>query len=75
MCYGSNWADYLASHTSNVAGGIYGDSVECGDKARFLRANGYTGAAMDAGIPSDLKNNGSFFAHVGFRFFCIRNVG
>jgi hypothetical protein len=60
---GGDRANRLAIHTDNAAGFINGNGIERGCKSGFLRANGYTGPAANAGVPVDDEDERVSFWH------------
>jgi hypothetical protein len=72
MGNGAYGANSFTGHAGNIAWGVDSNCIEGGDKTRLLRTNRNTSPAMDAGIPSNLKNNWFFFRHVHSNFFVFR---
>ena len=66
--YGTNC---FAMHAGDIAWLVYCDGIKAADEARFLGAHGHTGAAINAGVPADRKNNSFFCAHRLY-FFILR---
>ena len=55
---GEDGADVLTGHAGNVAYLVDGDGVEWTDEASRLRAHSYAGTAVDAGVPTDVEDDG-----------------
>ena len=57
-------ADIFTQQAGNITGPAHSDGVKGADKPCFLGADCHTGAAIDAGIPANIKNDRFFFAHI-----------
>jgi len=56
----------FAHHTRNIARRIHCNGIKIADKIHRLRANCYTRATMNTGIPANVKDNRFVFTHYLF---------
>jgi hypothetical protein len=57
-------ANIFANQTSNNTRCIHRNGIKGADETSIVRTDGYASATIDAGIPTDLKNDGGAFTHV-----------
>lgn len=60
MCNSAYRTNGFAVHTGNIARLVDSNGVEGTGKPLWLRANGYTGTAFDAGVPINSKQYSRF---------------
>jgi len=63
---GGDGANLLAIHANDATGFVNGNGVKGGNEASLLRADSYTSAALDAGVPIDDEDKRLAFWHGAF---------